>query len=145
MSERIKYMNNNQNIEVGIGVLIIKNNKVLFGKRKNSHGKGTWCFPGGHLKFDETWEECAKRETLEETGLEIKNIRFATATNNIFIEECKHSITIIMIADYESGELILMEPDKCEIWEWFNYHTPPQPLFRSQLILYEQGYDPFKK
>ncbi|MEK6901677.1 MAG: NUDIX domain-containing protein, partial [Nanoarchaeota archaeon] len=79
--------------QVGVGVLIVKNNKVLLGKRKNAHGEGTWCPPGGHLEFGESFEDCARRETFEETGISIKNIRFITATNDIFSEE-KHYITL---------------------------------------------------
>jgi len=70
---------------VGIGVCIIKDGKVLLGKRINSHGEGSWSFPGGHLEMYETWENCAKREVLEETDLKIKNTRFAGVTNDIFL------------------------------------------------------------
>ena len=80
--------------KVGLGVIIKKDGKVLMGKRKNSHGEGTWNFPGGHLEYEESWEECARRETREEAGIEIKNIIFATATNDIFENEQKHYITI---------------------------------------------------
>jgi 8-oxo-dGTP diphosphatase len=41
---------------IGVSVIIIKDNQVLLGKRKNSHGSGTWAFPGGHLEFNETIE-----------------------------------------------------------------------------------------
>jgi 8-oxo-dGTP pyrophosphatase MutT (NUDIX family) len=34
-----------------------------------------WLPPGGHLELNETPPECAKREALEETGLEIELIR----------------------------------------------------------------------
>lgn len=128
---------------VGVGVCIIKDGKILFGKRKNAHGEGDWCFPGGHLEFNESWEECAKRETLEETGIKIKNIRFATATNDLFLKEKKHYITIFMLADYDSGEVKIMEPDKCEKWDWFDWNEPPQPLFQSSLNLRKQNFDPF--
>lgn len=57
--------------KVGVGVIVIKNNKVLLGKRKNSHGQGTWCFPGGHLEFNESWKNCAIRETKEETDVNV--------------------------------------------------------------------------
>lgn len=30
---------------------------------------GLWCLPCGHLELDETGEEAAARETLEETGI----------------------------------------------------------------------------
>lgn len=33
-----------------------------------------WLPPGGHIELNETPPECAKRETLEETGLEIELI-----------------------------------------------------------------------
>lgn len=69
---------------VGIRVINIKNNKILFGKRKISHGEGTRSFPGGHLEFNETWEEYAIRETLEETGITLKKVRFGSVTNDIF-------------------------------------------------------------
>lgn len=78
---------------VGLGVCIVKDNKVLLGKRKNAHGDGSWCFPGGHLEFGESYEECAQRETFEEVGVSIKNIQFVTATNDLFPEEDKHYIT----------------------------------------------------
>lgn len=35
---------------------------------------GMWLPPGGHLEAGETPPECAKREALEETGLEIELI-----------------------------------------------------------------------
>jgi hypothetical protein len=34
---------------------------------------GLWCFPGGSLELGETLADCAVRETLEETGLLLRN------------------------------------------------------------------------
>ena len=115
--------------KVGIGVIVVKNGKVLLGKRKNAHGEGDWCFPGGHLEYGESWEDCARRETIEETGVKIKNIRFVTATNDIFHKENKHYITIYMLSDYDSGKVSIMEPEKCEQWDWFTWDKLPKPLF----------------
>jgi len=127
---------------VGVGVCIVKDGKVLWGKRKNSHGEGSWCFPGGHLEFNESWEDCAMRETLEETGIRIKNIRFVAATNDIFPKGAKHYVTIFMLAKYDTGEVQLLEPDKCERWEWFDWSNPPEPLFISGQNLRKTGFDP---
>ncbi len=131
--------------KVGIGVCVVKDRKVLLGKRKNSHGDGTWSFPGGHLEYGESWEECAAREVMEETGVSITNIQFATATNDIFEKESKHYITIFMIADYKSGEVQNMEPEKCERWEWFEWNpdTFPSPLFVPLQNLVKSGCVPF--
>lgn len=128
--------------KVGVGVIVIKDGKILLGKRKNAHGEGSWSFPGGHLEFNESWEDCASRETMEETGVAIKNIRFGTVTNDIFQAEEKHYITIFMLSDYESGEVKIMEPEKCEKWEWFPWSQLPQPLFVPIQNLLKKGYNP---
>lgn len=132
---------NDKRPRVGVGVMVIKDDQVLLHKRKNAHGDGTWSFPGGHLEFKESWEECTRREVAEETGLDIVNLRFAMATNDIFDQENKHYITIFMLADYVTGEAQVMEPDKCERWEWFAWDDLPEPLFIPVHNLLKQGFD----
>lgn len=132
----------NNRPKVGVGVIIFKDGKILLGKRKNAHGDGTWSFPGGHLEFQESWEECAARETKEEAGIIIKNIRFGTATNDIFQAEEKHYVTLYMLSDYESGTVKVMEPETCEKWEWFQWDKLPQPLFIPVQNLLKNGFDP---
>src|SRR5688500_16035169 len=104
---------------VGIGVLIFKDGKVLMGKRKNAHGEGQYAPPGGHMELLESFEGCAKREVLEETGLEIENVRFLSIYNQKEFAP-KHVINIGLLADWKSGEPKLMEPEKCESWEWYD-------------------------
>lgn len=115
--------------KVGIGVLIRRDGKILMGKRKGAHGSGSWAPPGGNLDFGEEVESAARREVLEETGLKIQDIRFLTITNDIFKEENKHYITLWMMGEYISGEPKVLEPDKCEAWEWFSPNMFPSPLF----------------
>ncbi|HVV66946.1 MAG TPA: NUDIX domain-containing protein [Candidatus Saccharimonadales bacterium] len=114
---------------VGIGVFIWKDGKFLMGKRRGAHGDGTWSIPGGHLEFSESWEEGAKREVLEETGLVITNVRFLAATNDIFEKDKKHYITIWVYSDWKSGEPSITEPDKYVDQEWRTFKTLPAPLF----------------
>lgn len=130
---------------IGVGVIVIKNNKVLLGKRKNSHGDGTWQFPGGHLEFYESIEDCARREVFEETGIHIKNIRKGTFTNDIFKKENKHYVTLYMISEYDRGKLELKEPDKCERWDWFGPDDLPEPKFLPLANLLMQGFNIFKE
>ena len=68
-------------------------------------------------------------------------MRFATATNDVF-GEGKHYVTMIMIADWESGNPTVMEPDKAESWGWFDWESLPEPLFLPMENLVKQGFDP---
>lgn len=114
---------------VGIGVFIFKDGKFLMGQRRNSHGDGTWSVPGGHLEFGESFEDTARREVSEETGVAIKNIRFGAVTNDYFAEEAKHYVTIWMLSDYDSGIVTITEPDKFIKLEWHDFDDLPSPLF----------------
>jgi 8-oxo-dGTP diphosphatase len=119
-------------VRVGVAVLIFKDGHVLLGKRLNSHGEGTWSTPGGHLEFGETPEECAIREVKEETGIEIENITRGPWSNDFFTQENKHYITTYMFAKYKSGTPQVLEPNKCESWEWFKWPEKlPTPLFQT--------------
>jgi len=118
-----------QQVRVGVGTLIIKDGKVLLGKRKNAHGDGTWSPAGGHLEFGETFEQCAHREVAEEVGIEIKNVHFVAVTHDFYKPENKQYVTIFMQADYAHGDVQLLEPEKCEAWQWFAWDALPSPLF----------------
>lgn len=113
---------------VGIGVMVIKDGKVLMGKRKSSHGAGEWAWPGGHLEYMESFEQCARRETKEEAGIEIQNIRFLFL-GNLKKYAPKHYVHVQLLADWKSGEPQVLEPEKLEQWGWFHMDNLPSPLF----------------
>lgn len=114
---------------IGVGVCIVKDHLILMGKRCSSHGSGTWGFPGGHVEFGETLTECAQREVIEETGLSITNIRKGPYVEDFFSESNKHYLTVILLADYVSGEPRVLEVDKFVEWKWISPDNPPLPLF----------------
>jgi 8-oxo-dGTP diphosphatase len=114
--------------KVGVGVMVIKENKVLLGLRRGSHGEGEYAWPGGHFEYMESFEDCAKREVMEETGMEIQNVRFLRLYN---LKEYapKHYVDIGLIADWKDGEPQVMEPHKCKQWSWYDIDDLPHPLF----------------
>lgn len=114
--------------KVGIGVMIIKDSKVLLARRKGAHGAGEYAFPGGHLEFMESYIECARREVREEAGIEIKNIRFQFLAN-VKKYGGKHYVHIGLTADWKSGTPKVLEPDRSEEWEWFSFSRLPKPVF----------------
>ena len=130
------------NPRVGVGVFVFKNGKFLIGQRKGAHGADSWCVPGGHLEFGESPKQTAAREVMEETGLEIKNIRFGAVTNDIFRQEDKHYVTIWMISEWKSGIEKIMEPDKFIAQKWVTFDSLPDELFLPwQNLRKSQFYD----
>ncbi len=114
---------------VGVSVLVRNNDHILLVKRHHVHGDGTWTVPGGHLEFGESFEERAVQEAKEETGVEIKNVKFRVITNDVFEQEHKHYITVWMESVYVSGEPHVAAPYEESEVGWFPWNALPQPLF----------------
>ncbi|GIU49029.1 NUDIX domain-containing protein [Shewanella sairae] len=125
----------NKQVRVGVGVVIMRNGKILLGERVGSHGANTWATPGGHLEVGESIEACAARETLEETGLVVDSFENLSFTNDIFKAEDKHYVTLFLRAQYTGGEPIVTEPEKCKQWQWFELTNLPDPLFSPMINL----------
>lgn len=120
---------------VGVAVVVRRNGKILLGKRKGSHGAGTWALPGGHVELGEEPVATAFRELVEELGEDcsfgvIQSLRSCSYISTVF-KEGKHHITLFFETDLMSGEPKVMEPNKCEAWEWCDPDPDnlPTPLF----------------
>ena len=55
-------------MEIIVGTITVKENKILMVKEAKEECRGKWAFPAGHLENNESVFEGAKRETQEETG-----------------------------------------------------------------------------
>lgn len=127
--------NNKIKVGVGVGVMILKDGKLLLGKRHSDsekassllHGAGTWTMPGGKLNFGETFEDGAKREVLEETGIILNKVDVICVNQDMV--ETAHFITIGLFSDVFSGEPRIMEPDKIIEWRWFDLNNLPNPIY----------------
>jgi ADP-ribose pyrophosphatase YjhB (NUDIX family) len=124
-----------KNIGVGVGVILLKDNKILLGKRNEDYGKSsfklnaacTWTLPGGRLEYSEKFDECARREAEEETGIKIKNVKIICVSNDK--DEQAHFVTIGALAEGFKGEPKVMEPDEITEWKWFDINNLPKPMF----------------
>ena len=113
---------------IGIGVVVIKDDHCVLLKRQGSHGHGEWSLPGGHLEFGESVEDCARREILEEFGVNLFNLeKLDFYTENFF--PGKHYITLYLMGNTNDIPTI-MEPEKASDIMLLRLGEPlPTPVF----------------
>jgi 8-oxo-dGTP diphosphatase len=117
---------------VGVNIFVLRDKKLLLGKRKNVYGDGTWGLPGGHLEYGEHMERAALRELEEETGLKAKKFTFANLINDFHDDQ--HYLQIGFLAqEVDKAEPALEEPDRTEKWEWFDLDNLPDKIFISHV------------
>ena len=125
--------------KIGIGVIVKKSGKVLIGHRMGSHGANTWSFPGGHLEEEEGPERTASREVLEETGLEVNDLRPLGFTYDTLEDANSDYLTLFYTCNWKGGEPRVLEKDKCLDWRWVDWDELPRPLFIPIESLLRQG------
>ena len=57
---------------VAVGVIICDGDRLLLVRRDQEPARGLWTFPGGAVELGEDLKAAARREALEETGLEVE-------------------------------------------------------------------------
>jgi 8-oxo-dGTP diphosphatase len=128
-------------VRTGVGVMILKDNKVLLGKRNidpvkadsELGGSDCWTMPGGKMHFGEKIQDTAKREVKEETGLIARKLKVVSIGNEIVKDA--HFVTIGFLCDDFEGELKAMEPEEIVEWKWFPLDKIPNPIFPPSLKL----------
>ncbi|HZS03477.1 MAG TPA: NUDIX domain-containing protein [Blastocatellia bacterium] len=118
----------NTHTRVGMGVLVMREGRVLLGRRRGSHGDGYYAAPGGHIEFGESFAEAARREVREETGLEVTQLRLLSVGNYLF-DGSRHYVDVDFVCEAPGGEPQLCEPEKCDGWAWYDPDALPEPLF----------------
>lgn len=112
----------------GASVIIHKNNKILLQQRKDNN---CWGYAGGSIELGERVEDAAKREMLEETGLQANAIELfgvfsGPELTHIYPDGNEaHIIDIVYICDDFSGEM-KFQAEECVDLKWFDYDKIPK-------------------
>lgn len=99
---------------VGVGVAVLQEGRLLLVKRGREPAKGRWAVPGGKVGPGEPLAEAARREVLEETGLEVEIGPVVWVGEHI--GERTHIVLIDFLGEVVGGEL--QAGDDADQVEW---------------------------
>jgi len=94
---------------VGIGVVIVRDCKIVLIKRGNEPSKGKWTIPGGLVELGESVEEAVIREAKEETCLDVEEPQLIDVVGNVDLDEDDrikyHYVIIDYLVHVKSGNI----------------------------------------
>lgn len=88
-----------------------------------------WTLPGGGLESDETWEQAALRETLEETGFEVEIRRYVGEYWRPQLSHGKGDIMRVFVARVIGGSPSQHGKESIDV-RWFPTASLPKGVFR---------------
>ena len=86
-------------IRVTADCIAEKNGKILLVKRRIPPFLGKFAFPGGHLKYGESVEDCVVRETFEETGIRVEPKEILGVYSKKDRDPRGHVVSIVFICE----------------------------------------------
>ncbi len=124
----------NDFVGIGAGVFVLNEDRtktLLLLRSKNcTNEPGTWSRPGGTIEYGETIEQCLRRETREEVGVEITNIEFMHVFDHFVPEKKQHWIALGYKAIIAPGQKpYIVEPSKCDDLRWFGKDEIPKNIY----------------
>lgn len=121
-------------------LILIREDEILLSRRYNTgYGDGYYSFPAGHLEEGETLKEGVVREAKEEVGIDINisDLELVHVMDRNVINN--ERIAFFFKAKEWKGNLINMEPEKCDDLKWFKINELPEntiPYIRSAITFY---------
>ena len=106
---------------------------VLLIERANDPFKGCWAFPGGFMDMEENAEDCAKRELMEGTGMEVRSLEYIGTFSEVNRDPRGRTITIAYYAVVEKSDVI--GADDASRAKWFPIDSIPSLAFDHEEIL----------
>ena len=123
-------------------LFLVRDDKILLGRRKGAWKAGYYSVPAGHLDGEETAAGAMLREAKEETDVEMErsDLRLVHVSHRKALE-CEY-IDFFFEAIKWKGNPKIMEPDKCDDLSWYKFNALPEntvAYIREAIEKYRQG------
>ena len=108
---------------VAVGVVVVHRSSVLLVKRGQEPSRGLWSIPGGLIELGESLEEAARREVMEETGIQVRIEKLLGVANNIVQDDEGKTRFHYVLIDYLAQPLTMRvkaESDAAEA-KWVHF------------------------
>jgi len=109
--------------------------KILLIRRKLEPFKGAWAIPGGFIQMDESLDDAAKRELLEETGMEQLYLEQLATFGNPDRDPRERVITVAYFAIVNLFDHRVKADSDAEEAGWFPVEDTPKLAFDHEKIL----------
>lgn len=113
-------------VKITVGLILIKDNKVLMLRRKNTgYMDGMYAFVAGHVERGESLKQAMIREAKEEAGIILKeeDLEYVCAIRKKSHEEY---INFFFRAENYDGVPHIIEKEKCDVMKWIDMDSIPE-------------------
>jgi ADP-ribose pyrophosphatase YjhB (NUDIX family) len=129
---------------VGVATVVWRDssrNELLLGLGHSAENRDAiYAVTGGHWESGETLVDAVRRETLEEAGVTIKELRLISVYEFFNAEKRKSYVSLGFESILDGGEPTVMEPDKKSSWGWYSPDAALKlPLFDPDKALIERA------
>ena len=125
--------------QASVKCMIFYDGRILLLQKKDQEGLRPWEFPGGGLQFGETFEEAARREVREETGVEVDILSVAGVWS--YARHSNQFLTgFIFTAEAHTNAVRLSEEHTDYVWakpsDIYEYSLQPSLLDAIERLTY---------
>lgn len=110
-----------ENPIVAVGVIVLQDDQVALVRRGREPAKGLWTFPGGAVELGESLHDAARREALEETGLQVRVDKVAAVVDHVARDEegrVRYHYVIVDYFAHPTGGCLRSGSDASDV-RWF--------------------------
>ena len=108
---------------------------VLLVERGLEPYKGYWALPGGFLRMDETVEQCAKRELMEETNVTDVYLKQFNVFSDVNRDPRERILSVAFLALVKKSDYRVIGGDDAASAEWFDMNKLPELAFDHKEII----------